>query len=117
MGPEKPYDSHDAYEEKRAVNRRFLFEQAGRTQYFLKEIAQKYGDSEFPDGIHSVLGLAEYLDGGHTQRLRNAQWHISYRTPEDKVQIKRIMKQIGLKRYHLYDSIDKCLQTYVNDHG
>lgn len=117
LGPEKPYDSHDAYEEKRAVNRRFLFEQAGRTQYFLKEIAQKYGDSEFPDGIHSVLGLAEYLDGGHTQRLRNAQWHISYRTPEDKVQIKRIMKQIGLKRYHLYDSIDKCLQTYVNDHG
>lgn len=113
FGPERPYDSRDAYEERCAVNRRFLFEQAGRTQDFLKEIAQKYGNSEFPDGIHSVLGLAEYLDGGHDQRLRNAQWHISYRTPEDKTQIKRVMKQIGLKRYHLYDSIDKCLQAYA----
>lgn len=115
LGPEKPYDSRDAYEEKCAVNRRFLFEQAGRTQDFLKRIAQKHGYPEPPEGVHSVLGLAEYLDGGHPQRLRNAQWHISYLTSADKAQIKQIMKQIGLKRYHLYDSIDKCLHAYAND--
>ncbi len=117
FGPEKPYDSRDAYEEKRAVHRRFLFEQADRTHQFLQEVAQRHGCAEFPNGIHSILELADYLDGGHTQRLRNAQWHISYRTPADQTQIKRIMKQIGLKRYHLYDSIDKCLQAYANDHG
>ena len=117
FGPEKPYDGHDAYEEKRAVNQRFLFEQTKRTQEFLHGIAQGRGYSEFPEGIHSVLGLAEYLDGGHVQRLRNARWHISYRTPEDKAQIKRVMKQIGLKRHHLYDSIDKCIQTCINDHS
>lgn len=115
FGPEKPYDSHDTYEEKRAVNQRFLFEQAGRTQQFLREIAQKHGYLELPEGMHSVLELAGLLDGGHVQRLRNAQWYISYRTPEDKSQIKKVTKQIGLKRYHLYDSIDQCIQTFAHD--
>lgn len=115
LGPESPYGSREAYAEKRAVNLRFLFEQTDRTQDLLKKIAQKHGCPELPEGIHSVLGLAAHLDGGHTQRQHNARWHISYLTPADKAQIERIMKQIGSKHYHLYDSIDKCLQAYVED--
>lgn len=112
---DRAYDAKTADDDKRSVQQRFLFEQAGRTQELLKEMATEYGLPEVPEGCHSVLGLCEYLDGGHTPRKKNAQWHISYFTPEDKKRIEKAMKHIGLKRYHLYEGIDQCLLAHNRD--
>lgn len=108
----------NAYDENRAayaVKQRYLFEQAGRTQSVLQKIVKKYGVADVPEGCHSVLGLADYLDDGHEQRKRNAAWHISYFSAEDKKRVKMVMKQLGNKRYTLYPTIDECISKFKVD--
>lgn len=102
------YSEADAAE---AVRQRFLFEQAGRTHEVLKELAKTSGLEDVPEGCHSVLGFADFLDMGHDQRRRNATWHISYFSPEDKKRIKNVMKMLGQKRFLLYPSIDACIEN------
>lgn len=96
-------------EAAKAVKQRFLFEQAGRTQKVLNELAQIKGLRGVPEGCHSAFGLADYADMGHEQRRRNATWHISYFTPSDKKRIENVMKRLGQKRYILYPTIDECM--------
>lgn len=115
FGEDELYNSSIADAAKRSVHQRFLLEQSRRTQDMVNAIARKRGLRKAPDGCHSVLGLADYLDGGHDQRRKNAQWHISYFTQNDKKQIERVMKRIGLKRYHLYASIDQCIEAYIHN--
>lgn len=98
---------YDGAEAARAVKQRFLYEQAGRTHKLLEELAKEHGLSQVPEGCHSVLGLADYIDGGHEQRRRNANWHITYFSPEDERRIKKVMKRFGQKRVTLYPGIDK----------
>ena len=109
LDTEEPFEGEIAEAAGSAVHQRFLFEQAGRTQKLLEKIAQEHGMKEVPHGCHSVFGLADYLSGGHAPRKRNALWHISYFTPEDKRQINKVMRQIKLKRFELYEGIDQCL--------
>lgn len=102
------YSEADAAE---AVKQRFLFEQAGRTHEVLEELAKASGLENVPEGCHSVLGFADFVDMGHDQRRRNATWHISYFSPEDKKRIKKVMKRLGQKRFILYPSIDACIEN------
>ena len=110
FGVHDQYDRETAEAAARSVHQRFLFEQAGRTHDLLTKIMLERGLGDLPEGCHSVLGLADYLDGGHEPRYRNAQWHISYFTPADKKRIKDIMKKLRLKRYQLYEGIDQCVE-------
>ena len=102
------YSEADAAE---AVKQRFLYEQAGRTHKVLEELAAASGLEGVPKGCHSVLGFADFVDMGHDQRRRNATWHISYFSPEDKKRIKKVMKMLGQKRFVLYPSIDACIEN------
>ena len=95
-----------------AVKQRFLYEQAGRTQKLLKELAKKNGLTAVPEGCHSVLSLANYLYG-HDRRCKNANWHISCFTEADKKRAKRVMKMLGQKRYTLYSGIDECIEVLL----
>ena len=111
---DKLYGKSPAYRENeaaKAVKQRFWFEQAARTQSVLEEIAEKYHVS-VPEGCHSILGYMDYKDYGHDRRRQNAQWHISYFSPQDKKQIQSVMKSLHQKRYTLYPSIDQCIAKF-----
>ena len=108
------YGKSPAYRENeaaKAVKQRFWFEQAARTQSVLEEIAEKYRVS-VPEGCHSILGYMDYKDYGHDRRRQNAQWHISYFSPQDKKRIQSVMKSLHQKRYTLYSSIDQCIAKF-----
>ena len=109
LDAEEPFEGEIAEVAENEVHQRFLLEQEGRTQKLLEKIAQEHGLKEVPHGCHSVFGLADYLSSGHAPRKRNALWHISYFTPEDKRQINKVMRQIKLKRFELYEGIDQCM--------
>ncbi len=98
-------------EAARAVKQRFLFEQADRTHKLLEDMAKTMGLSRVPEGCHSVLGFADYVDMGHEQRRKNAVWHISYFSPADKKRIEGVMKRLGQKRYKLYQGIEAVLHV------
>ena len=98
---------YDGAEAARAVKQRFLYEQAGRTHELLEKLAKEYGLSQVPEGCHSVLGFADFIDGGHSRRKKNANWHITYFSAEDERRIKKVMKRFGQKRVTLYPGIDK----------
>ena len=106
---------HTYQEEKAkyAVRQRFLFEQAQRTHKLLQAIADK-SMIHLPSGCKSVLGLMDYIDMEHDPRKKNAIWHISYFSDEDRKRIDHVMKQLHVKRsrYQLCDSIDKCIATF-----
>lgn len=98
---------------KETVSQRFWFEQVGRTDDFLKNLAKQYGVS-LPEGCHSVLDFADYIDGWHDPRKRNPIWHVSYHSEEDKKRIKKALKTIGIKEknYELLGSIDECIKAF-----
>ncbi len=96
--------------EERMVKQRFYIEQAQRTQNRLKELTARYGVS-VPLNCHSILGFMRYLDDSH-RRNKNAEWHITYYSGEDKQRIKRALKEIHIKNYKLYSSIDECIAEY-----
>ena len=100
------YSETDAAE---AVQQRFLYEQAEKTHKVLEELATASGLEGVPKGCHSVLGFADFVDMRHDPRQRNAIWHISYFSPEDKKRVKKVMKMLGQKRFVLYPSIDTCI--------
>lgn len=107
-GGMRKYSDVDA---AKAVKQRFWFEQAARTRKVLEEIAGKYR-VPIPEGCHSILKYMDYKNYGHDPRRKNAQWHISFHSPDDKKQIKSVMKSLQLKRYTLYSSIDECIAKF-----
>ncbi len=102
------YDSERAEE---AVHQRFLLEQSERTHDLLYKMVSQSGLKDIPEGCHSVLSLANYLDHGHEKRERNAKWHISYYSEDDKNRIESLMKKMDLNLYQLYPSIEECLES------
>ncbi len=101
-------------EAEKAVQQRFLFEQANRTKAVLKELAQENGLPDVPEGCRSVLGLADFLDWGHAPRKKNATWHITCYSPEAEKRVKSVMKDFRQKRYTLYKTIDACMEKWKN---
>lgn len=108
-GRDEFYDENVAKAAQGAVRLRFDFEQTGRTYELVETLAKELGLGGVPEGCHSVFGLAEYLDFWYEPRLRNANWHISYFSPEDKKRIERVMRDLRLKRYTLYPTIPDCV--------
>lgn len=99
-------------EAKEAVQKRFLFEQSQRTKEVIEELCTLKHVYELPTDCFSVLGTADYIDGGHDKRLQNIKWHISYFSDKDKDQIEKVMKQVGGKDYELHQGIDKCIECF-----
>ena len=95
-----------------AVCKRFIMEQAARTKEVIEELCVLKHVNQLPNDCYSVLGAADYIDGGHDKRIQNAKWHISYFTDEDKVQIEKVMKKAGCTNYQLYQSIDECIDYF-----
>lgn len=108
FGGQRPYAKEEA---EYAVKQRFWFEQTQRTHDVLEKLAGEYHVA-LPEGCHSILGYMDYVDCGHDQRRRNATWHISYHSKDDKKRIERVMKDLHIKRYQLYDTIDKCIAEF-----
>ncbi len=96
----------------RAVKQRFYMEQTERTRTVLKRMVNRRFLDDIPDGCQSILGLARCFDGIHAPRTRNATWHISYHSSEDKTRIAKVMKRLGQKRYTPYKGIDACLEAF-----
>lgn len=95
-----------------AVRKRFVMEQAARTKEVIEELCVLKQVNQLPDDCYSVLGAADYIDGGHDKRVQNAQWHISYFNDKDKEQIEKVMKRAGCSDYRLYSSIDECIESF-----
>lgn len=94
-----------------AVHKRFLMEQAARTKEVIEELCILKKVTQLPHDCYSVLGAADYIDGGHDKRVNNAEWHISYFNDKDRVQIEKVMNRVGCTNYQLYQSIDKCIES------
>lgn len=95
-----------------AVHKRFVMEQAARTKEVIEELCMLKNVKQLPDNCYSVLGAADYIDGGHDKRVRNAKWHISYFSDKDKEQIEKVMKKANCKNYELYQGIDACIDCF-----
>ena len=109
----KMYRKNEEYPNvKAAVQKRFLLEQAGRTKEVIDELCMLKDVQEIPVDCLSILKVASFIDGGHTPRIENAKWHISYYTDTDKSQIEDVMKRTGCNSYELYQGIDKCLKEF-----
>lgn len=100
-----------------AVNKRFVLEQAARTKQVIEELCLLKGVSELPGNCYSILGAADYIDGGHDNRVKNAKWHISYFSDKDKEQIEKVVSKAGCKDYELYNSIDECIECFRRVEG
>jgi len=113
--PDKGRDNKMPYSEeyaKYAVEQRFWFEQSGRTQEILNGLARQYC-VPVPEGCHSILSYMDYVDYGHDQRKRNAKWHISYYSNEDQKRIKKVLRDLHVKNYTLYPTIDECIAEFA----
>ena len=104
-------DEHDE-KAKSAVHKRFIMEQAYRTKEVIEELCMLKNVQELPSDCLSVLQAASYIDGGHTPRNENAEWHISYHSNDDKKQIEKVMQRSGCNNFKLYQSIDECIAEF-----
>lgn len=95
-----------------AVQKRFFMEQASRTKEVIEELCMLKGVDQLPETCYSILGVADYIDGGHAVRTQNAKWHISYFTEEDKEQIETVMSKVNCRDYELYHGIENCIKQF-----
>ena len=54
-----------------------------------------------------MLKAADFIDGGHEIRKRDATWHISCFRDQDKVQAEKVMKRALCKKFVLHHGIDE----------
>lgn len=97
---------------KEAVRKRFIMEQATKTKEVMKELCMLKNVEHLPKECYSVLGVADYIDGGYDKRVQDVQWHISYFNDKDKEQIEKVMERAGCTNYQLYQSIDECIESF-----
>lgn len=97
---------------KYAVTQRFWFEQASRTREVLDKLSKQYG-VPVPDGCHSILEYMNDVDHGHDPRRKNAVWHISCHTDEDRQRVQTAMKELRIKNYNLYATINDCIADFA----
>ena len=95
-----------------AVHRRFIIEQAQRTQKVIEELCELKNIVDLPQDCLSVLSAANYIGGSHKQRREDAKWHISYYSDNDKKRIESVMNATGCSKYELYPSIDECIRRF-----
>ncbi len=114
-GRDEYYNEEIAAKAADAVRQRFLLEQAGRTKEVIDELCMLKGIKKIPREIHSVLTAADYVDGGHCPRLKDAHWHISYFSEKGKRRIEDVLEKIGCKEYTLYPGIDKAIAAFRAD--
>ena len=112
-GDGRPHEVDDVIPKAlEAVHKRFLMEQAARTKEVIEELCILKKVKQLPSDCYSVLGAADYIDGGHDKRVQNAKWHISYFSDNDREQIEKVMKRAGCTNYQLYQSIDECIESF-----
>lgn len=56
-----------------AVRKRFVMEQAIRTKEVIEELCILKHVKQFPNACYFVLGVTDYLDGGHDKSVQNAR--------------------------------------------
>jgi RPA family protein len=101
-----------ARKSEEAVRKRFLLEQAVRTKETIEELCMLKEIHQLPEDCYSILGAADYIDGGHDERVRNAKWHISYLSDKDKEQIEKVMERTNCKDYELHHGIEDCIECF-----
>lgn len=112
-GKGRIYDAgKESLNAREAVRKRFVMEQAARTKEVLKELCMLKNVKRLPDDCYSILGAADFIDGGHNKRTQNVKWHISYFSEEDKNQIEKVMKKVDCTDYKLYKGIDRCIAAF-----
>ena len=94
-----------------AVQKRYTMEQAARTKEVIEELCMLKGINELPADCCSVLKAAGHIDR-HDKRNKDAVWHISYFSDQDKKRIEEVMKKAGGRNYTLYHGIDDCLAEF-----
>lgn len=82
-------------EEVAAVKRRYEFEKA-------------FDEEDILGDFYPICPGLKYKG----KCTRDAVWHISYFTEEDKKRIEKVMHEIGCKNYELYPSIEECLKQF-----
>lgn len=104
----------DDVEEKScdAVYKRFIMEQAARTKEVIEELCMMKGIKDIPSHCYSVMKVAEYIGEGCRTRIKDARWHISYYSDQDKEQIESVMRRCGCTNYELFPSIEKCIEDF-----
>ena len=83
-----------------------------RGLYLIEELCMLKEVRELPSNCSSILGAADYIDGGHAPRKENARWHISYYSDEDKKRIERVMQRTGCDNFELHQGIDECIMEF-----
>lgn len=112
-GKGRIYDAgKESLNAREAVRKRFVMEQAARTKEVLEELCMLKNVKRLPDDCYSILGAADFIDGGHNKRTQNVKWHISYFSEEDKNQIEKVMKKVDFTDYELYKGIDRCIAAF-----
>lgn len=80
----------------------FEYEQSERNKIFQKEFYKLIKK-------HLPTNEGEYVKT--LPRVEDASWHVSWFSKEDKMNIEKALNDIGCKKYHLYPSIDECLNN------
>ncbi len=90
-----------ASENKAAVARKFDLEQSARDEEFQKEFFRmiRKGHKK-KENIESVVVKP---------RMKDAMWHISYYSEQDKIWSEKLMTELGCKNFRLYSSIEQCM--------
>lgn len=83
----------------------------------IEELCMLKGVRELPSNCFSILGAADYIDGGHTPRKESAKWHISYYSAEDKKRIEKVMQRTGCDNFELHQGIDECIMEFKVNSG
>ncbi|MCM1338289.1 MAG: bacteriophage abortive infection AbiH family protein [Muribaculaceae bacterium] len=93
-------------EEENAVRKMLLAEQAGidyaMDEEFSKLVLNNLKHSKFDSGNESLPPK---------QRTKDAKWHISYHSKEDKNRALAMLNTLKCKDYELFDSIDAAIEN------
>lgn len=113
-GKEKIYDNDREKKAQNAVYNRFLLEQASRDREALERLCRSRRIKQIPDigKFSSVPSMVNYLDGGHTLRLKDAKWTVSFHSEKDEKRINTVMQKIGCKNFVAENSIEKCIKDF-----
>lgn len=108
-------------EEEKAILKKCRFEQFINSKimeedYFetMKEVFEEEEGIDISDFNIDTFGEklnVEYNNVLASKRIKPANWHISYYSQDDKKRIQKTMKELGIKNYTLYDSIDKAIEN------
>lgn len=91
-------------EQKEAVARKFIQEQAIRNQEFKKTFTKLFNRANEKS--------IDEMSAESVNRTEDAIWHISYYSGRDKEWVEQLMKELGCKKFKMYPTIDECLKPF-----